>query len=80
MYKPDHHEVVLGKIPSPQMKVVSSVTWEEMNAAWAVYNEDIRAKLLTTYKGDKMPMILPSMAFKGEYSASYLVPIREMTV
>ena len=60
MYKTPPHEVVMGQIPSLQMKTLHpSETWEEKDAAWTVYNEDIRTRMLQTYQGAKKPKIIP---------------------
>jgi len=53
-------EVTLGKVPSLQMKTVyPAQTWEESCAAWNVYDEDVKTKVLETYAGEKKPRILP---------------------
>jgi hypothetical protein len=55
-----------GKIPSRQMKqTYPARTWEESMAAMLLYNEDLQAKVLETYKEGKRPRVLPSCLAMG---------------
>jgi hypothetical protein len=50
-----------GLVPSRQMKkTFPAQTWEESMAAMLLYNEDLQAKVLDTYKDGKRPRVLPS--------------------
>jgi hypothetical protein len=52
--------VPLGQVPSFQMKTVyPALTWEEAAAAWLLYAEDVKTKVLETYTEGKKPRILP---------------------
>jgi hypothetical protein len=55
-----------AKLPSRQMKeLVPAQTWEESMAAMLLYNEDLQAKVLETYKEGKRPRVLPSCLAMG---------------
>jgi hypothetical protein len=55
-----------GKIPSRQMKqTYPALTWEESMAAMLLYNEDLQAKVVETYKEGKRPRVLPSCLAMG---------------
>jgi hypothetical protein len=55
-----------GLIPSRQMKqTFPAETWEESMAAMLLYNEDLQAKVLDTYKDGKRPRVLPSCLAMG---------------
>jgi hypothetical protein len=55
-----------GKIPSRQMKTTyPAKTWEESMAAMLLYNEDLQAKVVETYKEGKRPRVLPSCIAMG---------------
>ena len=55
-----------GKIPSRQMKqTFAALTWEESMAAMLLYNEDLQAKVVETYKEGKRPRVLPSCLAMG---------------
>ncbi len=55
-----------GKIPSRQMKQTSpALSWEESMAAMLLYNEDLQAKVVETYKEGKRPRVLPSCLAMG---------------
>jgi hypothetical protein len=55
-----------GKIPSRQMKTTyPAKTWEESMAAMLLYNEDLQAKVVETYKDGKRPRVLPSCLAMG---------------
>lgn len=55
-----------GKVPSRQMKqTYPAQTWEESMAAMLLYNEDLQAKVLETYKEGKRPRVLPSCLAMG---------------
>ena len=56
----------LGKMPSRQMKqTYPAHSWEESMAAMLLYNEDLQAKVLETYKEEKRPRVLPSCIAMG---------------
>jgi hypothetical protein len=56
----------LGKVPSRQMKqTYPALTWEESMAAMLLYNEDLQAKVVETYKEGKRPRVLPSCLAMG---------------
>lgn len=53
-------------VPSRQMKELNPAqTWEESMAAMLLYNEDLQAKVLETYKEGKRPRVLPSCLAMG---------------
>jgi Chitobiase/beta-hexosaminidase C-terminal domain len=55
-----------GRIPSRQMKqTFPAHSWEESMAAMLLYNEDLQAKVLETYKEGKRPRVLPSCLAMG---------------
>ena len=55
-----------GKIPSRQVtKTFPAKTWEESMAAMLLYNEDLQAKVVETYKEGKRPRVLPSCIAMG---------------
>jgi len=55
-----------GLIPSRQMKQTNpALTWEESMAAMLLYNEDLQAKVVETYKEGKRPRVLPSCLAMG---------------
>jgi hypothetical protein len=55
-----------GKIPSRQMKqTFPALSWEESMAAMLLYNEDLQAKVVETYKEGKRPRVLPSCLAMG---------------
>ena len=55
-----------GKMASAQMKqTFPAQTWEESMAAMLLYNEDLQAKVLDTYKEGKRPRVLPSCLAMG---------------
>ncbi len=52
--------VPLGQVPSLQMKTVyPALTWQEADAAWLVYAEDVETKIDASYAGTKKPHVLP---------------------
>ncbi len=55
-----------GKMASRQMsKTFPAQTWEESMAAMLLYNEDLQAKVVETYKDGKRPRVLPSSLAMG---------------
>lgn len=55
-----------GKVPSRQMKqTYPAHSWEESMAAMLLYNEDLQAKVVETYKDGKRPRVLPSCLAMG---------------
>ena len=59
-------EIAQGKVSSFEMKTVyPAETWEENTAAWALYDEDVKTKVLQTYSGKKKPHILPCAIAAG---------------
>src|SRR5208282_2643708 len=55
-----------GKIPSRQMsRTYPALSWEESMAAMLLYNEDLQAKVVETYKEGKRPRVLPSCLAMG---------------
>jgi hypothetical protein len=55
-----------GKVASRQMKQTNpALSWEESMAAMLLYNEDLQAKVLETYKEGKRPRVLPSCVAMG---------------
>lgn len=55
-----------GKMATRQMKqTYPAQTWEESMAAMLLYNEDLQAKVLETYKEGKRPRVLPSCLAMG---------------
>jgi hypothetical protein len=55
-----------GKMASVQMKqTYPAQTWEESMAAMLLYNEDLQAKVVETYKEGKRPRVLPSCIAMG---------------
>ena len=55
-----------GILPSRQMKeLFPAQTWQESMAAMLLYNEDLQAKVLETYKEGKRPRVLPSCLAMG---------------
>jgi hypothetical protein len=53
-------------VPSRQMKELNAaLTWEESMGAMLLYNEDLQAKVLDTYKEGKRPRVLPSCLAMG---------------
>lgn len=56
----------LGLVPSRQMKqLFPAMSWEESMAAMLLYNEDLQAKVLDSYKAGKKPRVLPSCLAMG---------------
>jgi hypothetical protein len=55
-----------GKVASRQMKQTNpALSWEESMAAMLLYNEDLQAKVVETYRGEKRPRVLPSCLAMG---------------
>lgn len=55
-----------GKVASRQMKqTFPALSWEESMAAMLLYNEDLQAKVVETYKEGKRPRVLPSCLAMG---------------
>jgi len=55
-----------GKIPSRQMtRTYPALSWEERMSAMLLYNEDLQAKVVETYKGGKRPRVLPTCLAMG---------------
>ncbi len=55
-----------GKMATRQMKQTHPAqSWEESMAAMLLYNEDLQAKVLETYKEGKRPRVLPSCLAMG---------------
>lgn len=55
-----------GKMASRQMKqTFPALSWEESMAAMLLYNEDLQAKVVETYKEGKRPRVLPSCLAMG---------------
>ena len=53
-------------MPSRQMKqTLPALTWEESMAAMLLYNEELQAKVMETYKEGKRPRVLPSCLAMG---------------
>jgi hypothetical protein len=60
MFKPPR-EVQIGQVKSFEMKTLyAPPTWQEQDAAWLLYAEDVQTQLTQTYKGKKKPHILPN--------------------
>ena len=56
----------LGKEPTSEMKTVwPAVTWEESMAAMTLYGEDLKQKVIETYKGTKPIRIIPAAVGVG---------------
>jgi hypothetical protein len=55
-----------GKVPSRQMKQTNpALSWEESMGAMLLYNEDLQAKVVESYKEGKRPRVLPSCLAMG---------------
>lgn len=55
-----------GKMESRQMKkIYPAQSWEESMGAMLLYNEDLRSKVVETYKEGKRPRVLPSCLAMG---------------